>query len=223
MRQVITFTKDIVFKTKIATITSISLEHTEKINDGEIEGEFIIIGDYKIHSDTTEKEIFKYKLPFTALLPDNIITDSLQLDIANFTYEVHDEDVMKINIDYIITCEEQPERNIEDEHIEEQIDEILDLPPTENLNLNIPDEVNPINQPVNEEAPSPRLNSEKVQEETITEADDYITYHIHIVNEGETIESIIQKYETSMDTLKHYNNINSCKIGDKIIIPEKDE
>ena len=66
MKQVIPFYKEIVFKSNIANLTSISLEHTEKILDGEISGEFIVYGDYKEHNDTTEKESFKYKLPFTA-------------------------------------------------------------------------------------------------------------------------------------------------------------
>ena len=44
MKQVIPFVKEIVFKNNIASITSISLEHEEKIFDGEVSGDFIEIG-----------------------------------------------------------------------------------------------------------------------------------------------------------------------------------
>ena len=80
MRQIIPFVKDVVFKTNIASITSISLECEEHVSEGEINGNFIVFGDYKIHNDTTEKELFKYKLPFTAIIPDNVILDTVSLD-----------------------------------------------------------------------------------------------------------------------------------------------
>jgi len=218
MRQVISFNKDIVFKTKIATITSIALEHVEKFSDKEVNGEFIISGDYKIHADTTEKEIFKYKLPFTTLLPDNMDANSLQVDIENFTYEVHDEDVMKICIDYVIMGDIKEEK--EDKKIDEQLDQILDR--EEDMQQEI--DITKPKQEIKEREEKQTETKEEVKEgEIITEADEYITYHIHIVGEEETLESIIKKYDTTMDTLKHYNNITSCKVGDKIIIPEKDE
>ena len=93
MKQVIPFYKEIVFKNNIANIVSVSLEHNEKIMDGEVVGEFIIFGEYKIHNDTTEKESFKYKLPFTALIPDDVDTSTITVDIADFKYEQIDVDV----------------------------------------------------------------------------------------------------------------------------------
>ena len=115
MKQIIPFSKDIVFKTNIASITSISLEHEEKISDGEVSGDFIVFGDYKIHNDTTEKELFKYKLPFTALIPDNVVTETISIDVKNFTYDTVEDDVLRVNIDFVIEGEEQEEeKRIED-------------------------------------------------------------------------------------------------------------
>ena len=47
LRNIIPYEKDIEFDTKIAEITSISLEHEETTNGNEITGEFIISGDYE--------------------------------------------------------------------------------------------------------------------------------------------------------------------------------
>ena len=47
----------------------------------------------------------------------------------------------------------------------------------------------------------------------------FITYKVCIIREGDSIESIIDKYNTSLESLKKYNVINELNIGDKIIIP----
>ena len=49
MKMSIPYEKEIVFNTKIAEITSISLEYEANVLDDDIEGEFIVSGDYKIH------------------------------------------------------------------------------------------------------------------------------------------------------------------------------
>ena len=49
----------------------------------------------------------------------------------------------------------------------------------------------------------------------------YVSYNIYIVREGDTVDSIIEKYSTSEEELKKYNNLSNLKIGDKIIIPSK--
>jgi len=127
MKQVIPFSKDIVFKTNIASITSISLEHEEKISDGEISGDFIVFGDYKIHNDTTERELFRFKLPFTTLIPDNVIPSTISIDVENFTYEIIEEDVLKVNINFSIEGDEEDlekrmEEDLKDAEEQEKIE-----------------------------------------------------------------------------------------------------
>ena len=126
MKQVIPFYKEIVFKNKIANLTSISLEHNEKVVDGEVSGEFIVYGDYKVHNDTTEKEEFKYKLPFTALLPDDIDLSTVKVDITDFKYDQIDEDVLRIDIDFSIEgdtleCLDEREEVLEEDTINGEI------------------------------------------------------------------------------------------------------
>lgn len=202
MKELIPFIKEIDFNEKISTITSISLEHQEEIKEGEIEGEFIVFGDYKKHIDTTEKEIFKYRLPFTAIIPENINKDTVKIDIEDFTYDIVDESIMKVNIDYLITGEEKIiEKPSEEENDEDRIPKIIEEYIVENNSIEEP--------------------TEEIVKESKSDNTEYITYYIHIVNEGETIEDIIKKYDTNIDNLKIYNDITNINIGDKIIIPER--
>lgn len=372
MKQIIPFSKDIVFKTNIASITSISLEHEEKIMNGEITGDFTVFGDYKIHNDTTERELFKYKLPFTALIPDNIIPSSVFIDVENFTYETIESDVLKVNIDFSIEGEESKEEqrldtpqepaeivssndstqeesrkpdtkepeitnelnffldnkilsnlvdieekrekenreyienkdtpqvapielleeskeetyavektNIEEipkEEIEKEEEKIIiptspeilneeprfkeelkkseespvemreieepqmqesDVTPTKKVRETpetpaeiheVPTAKTPEKSEVNHENQS-NLDNQRKQEnkdseelnKMVTEHEvnnEYVTYHIHIVSETETLDTIIKNYNCSLDTLNIYNDVTSLKAGDKLIIPE---
>ena len=232
MKQIIPFSKEIVFKTNIASITSISLEHEEKVSDGEINGDFIIFGDYKIHNDTTEKELFRYRLPFTAIIPDNVIRDSVVVDIDDFRYEQIDEDVLKVNISFSLEGEERPleEKAIEEERkYEEEVNTFLEQ--IDNKGDVKDDDSNELED--NIEETSEELEEREVidnvkQEEKIKEDknidnglhDEYITYHIHIVKEDETLDTIIRNYNVNLDYIKEYNDITNVQIGDKIIIPE---
>lgn len=214
MRHIIPFSKEIVFKTNIATITSISLEHEEKIFDGEVNGDFIIFGDYKVHSDTTEKELFKYRLPFTTLIPDNIIKDSVKIEIVDFNYEIIDKDVLKVDISFSLegNLKEEVEMVEEDRKYEKELDQFLD-----NI-IEKEEDIKEVRED-KEEVIEPQEIEVKKEDK-----DEYITYHIHIVKEEETIEVIMKTYGVSLDFLKEYNDISNIKVGDKIIIPQvKDE
>ena len=60
MKQTIPFVKDISFNSKIAEITSISLEHNLKMeNDDSVVGTFIVSGKYKVNQISINEEEFK--------------------------------------------------------------------------------------------------------------------------------------------------------------------
>ena len=46
----------------------------------------------------------------------------------------------------------------------------------------------------------------------------YMTYKVYIVREGDSVESILDKYSISLETLNKYNVINELNVGDKLII-----
>lgn len=47
----------------------------------------------------------------------------------------------------------------------------------------------------------------------------FSTYHVYIIRESDTIESIIDKYKTTRDELQNYNDLSDIKVGSKLIIP----
>ena len=74
MRQIIPFKKELLFKTKVSEITSISLEHTLYLKESNlISGEFHISGDYKMTSASINREKFYFTLPFEINLDDNYV------------------------------------------------------------------------------------------------------------------------------------------------------
>ena len=232
MKEIIPYTKEIVFNTKVASINSISLEHEEKVFDGEVAGDFIIFGDYKAHNDTTETENFKYRLPFTTILPDNILKDSIKVDIENFTYELSEEDVLKVKIDFCVMGDEIEEERFKDLPDPSSIDEDRALFEEPLFNEDLDKEIDEFLATKEEDKKIDSLEQEEVTKEEINEkdlsieeehietVDEYVTYHIHIVKESETIESIIKLYDTNLETIKLYNEIDKLKTGDKLVIPE---
>ena len=108
MRQIIPFKKELLFKTKISEITSISLEHTLRlVEDNFVSGEFHISGDYKMTEASINREKFYFTLPFEINLDDDYISDSVSIDIDNFYYEVVNDDSLQVNIDVFVDGEKK--------------------------------------------------------------------------------------------------------------------
>ena len=47
----------------------------------------------------------------------------------------------------------------------------------------------------------------------------FSTYYVYMVRETDTIESIIDKYQTTKEELQNYNDLTNVKVGSKLIIP----
>ena len=99
MKQIIPFNKEIVFKTMISKVTSISLEHTLSLQDeSTISGDFIVSGSYKMTEASQIDEDFCYKVPVEIEIDNKYDTSNLDLEIDDFTYEVIDEEKLLLNI-----------------------------------------------------------------------------------------------------------------------------
>ncbi len=238
MKQTIPFSKDIIFQTKIADITSISLEHEYNITDEGIKGDFIVSGTYKTHEVSINKESFLYRLPFFVELTDDIDKDSVNFEIEDFTYELVSDDDLKVNIEFNVEGNVLEKEEIQTPEVEE-INEII-MPTATEERLETKDEIVEEKTEVGEEIIEDKIeddvSSEDLKKEEKSRLDEetkqnimatvsnseetYITYHVHIIRENDTIESICQNYKISMEQIKQYNNIDSITIGDKIIIPE---
>ena len=240
---VIPYTKELTFDSKIAEITTISLEHELNVKPGELNGNFIVSGEYKAHELSVNKEKFKYDLPFFIELGENVDKDTIEFSIEDFNYNVIDDNILKVNIEFRVKGEEKvlkeeetdkifndvPDANVVDTQIElrEENTKASDDDEEEQKQEEIVNENEKESESekenIDNDLTEERLDN--ITEKTILEniastEDEYITYHIHIVKENETIESIANNYKTTANTLGEYNDIKDLKIGDKLIIPQ---
>ena len=259
MKMNIPYEKEIVFNTKIADITSISLEYEANIFDEDIEGEFIVSGDYKIHELSVNKEPFKYRIPFSVSLTDDIIRDSIKYDINNFTYEVIDEDTLKVNIEFGVDYEVVKEKIAKEENKElvkeaitfanedEETNDTKEREDKAAIELNnLLDDIELNNEISNNkikdntsikdneiadnnvevkvknttENTTDNANKEVVLNNVSNALNTYVTYHIHILSDGEDINTIINKYKVNKELIDEYNSNLEWVMGEKVIIPE---
>lgn len=215
MNCIIPFTKDVKFKSNIAEILSVSLEHDYTANETEVLGNFTISGEYKTHEVSVNKEHFEYVLPFSVNMTNKIDTNSVNFEVQDFTYEVIDNDTLRVNIEYSINADELKE----EEPLFKQVEE----PTLDNLLDEIDREVEEPKEEINEE----RDISDEAKDTILNNINDnddvYVTYHIHEMKETDTVESICLKYNTSDSILGEYNDLSTLTLGDKIIIPEINE
>lgn len=228
MNCIIPFTKDINFKTNIAKILSVSLEHEYTANPMEVLGNFTISGEYKVHEVSINKESFEYVLPFSVNLTKEIDINSVDFDIVNFTYEVVNDDTLRVNIEYSINAVELPEEKEEvtidelldeiDEDVRAEIEDVKEDVKEEKEEIQEKEEVlETENRDITDEAKETILNSINKDDNT------YVTYHVHIMSETDTIESICLKYNVTESILKEYNDLTTIGVKDKVIIPENYE
>ena len=275
MKKIIPFSKEIIFKTNLAEITSISLEHTLNTQDKDIDGSFIISGDYKISDTSINTESFSYDLPFHITMDDKYVLDNIILDIDDFYYEIVNNNILSIHIDVLIDKLEEIliEDLVKNDEVEKEIeyidsieesldsdrkeieeetsnDEIL-IERKEDLNQMESDKFEEFLESLNEESlDNEKKDDEKIEENNIVTtlkeeveeskeeikekrciedeglfsnlnvySETYKSYKIYIVRDGDSVESILEKYSISKDKLQEYNDLKELKIGDKIIIP----
>ena len=218
MKNIIPYEKDIEFDTKIAEITSISLEHEETTNGNEITGEFIISGDYKAHQISVNKEDFMYKIPFTIELSDNIDRNSVNIDINDFTYDIKDNKILSLKIELAFDYNEIKEVKDAEVVEETQVDEIEDNTSEEQREEELDREIEEM---ITKNDDDLETNTKIIN--SMTSENTYVTYHVYVVNGDDTIESICQKFNVSKEALHEYNEFESINVGDKLLIPLEDE
>ena len=206
MNITIPFAKDIKFNSNIAEVSSISLEHDYTVNEHELLGNFVVTGEYKTHEVSVNKEAFEYVLPFQVeLTNERIDRDSIDFSIEDFTYEIIDNDILRVNIEYKVNALE----------LAEDREEIV-IEPEELI-------LEPQEQEIEEEEREVIEDKKDVVMNSIIEDNNYVTYNIHILKENENIDMVCNMYKAPKELVEEYNDINNIKTGDKIIIPQIDE
>ena len=199
MKKIVPYKKELEFKTEVAEIASISLEHTlQKVGDNYISGNFMLNGEYKIVDISVNTEKFDFELPFEISIDKKYDTSNLTIDIDDFYYELKGNK-MAVNIDVLLDNLDEKEevRTV----IEPEIKKEVKVEEKKEVPLETKDEVrdNFLN----------NLN--------VTEA--YRTYKVYIIREGDTLNSILERFQVTKEDLEAYNDISNITVGLKIIIP----
>lgn len=290
MHEIVSFTKDIEFKNMINKITSISLEHTlSSDDDSTIKGDFIVSGSYKMTAASQIENDFSYKIPVDIEVLDKYDLTNLVIDIDDFTYEVVDEDVLRVHIDLLLDKLELKENNEEEASDDDLLDDDLFLEVEDEVPLEVTrkeeetedreerkeeeekeemreekeeikeefqedittdreeKEVEDVAQKIGNDFREEQEKLEQVQEEVTLECDEspkaveyvleensetpslfssfdnsnetYSTYSVYILREGDSLDSVINKYKTTKEKLEEYNDLSDLKVGMKIVVP----
>lgn len=231
--------RDFLFKDSIFEITSISVEHDEDINGSNLEGDFIISGDYRLHEISINKEDFSFKLPFTHEIRSNINLDTVNLEITDFTYELNNNDELHVHIEYIVSGEQSliefaDEKDL-DEFLNKTDAEVVDLTEDEprfkeiskEEALDIPaedskkEETEEPKEEIKEDKPSEISTNNIIG--SINADETYVKYHVHTVMQNDTLEGILDKYKITLTDLKKYNTFEALEVNMKLVIPENEE
>lgn len=226
MKQIVPFKKDLLFKTKVSEITSISLEREiDTSEEGVITGVFHITGDYKMNEGSINRDDFSFDLPFDISLDPRYDMSSVKADIEDFYYDIINNDTLKVNIDLFIEAEYLEEEPVmEEKVVEEPVREEVTQKVREEREEEKMDTID-----IKKDDVKDVVDDEVREEDNITASDlfsnlddteTYTTYYVYIVKEEDTIDKILVKYGISKDELESYNDITNIKPGDKVIIPK---
>lgn len=214
MNKTVSFEKKIEFPSMIGKVSAIALEkYLDFMDESNVEGYFLLSGKYKISEASRLEEDFSYKIPVEITLLEKIVDGSGKIEISNFTYEVENENTMVCHIELNIEGEEKLEEEYEEER-ECDGDDILE----KEIEIPILEK---------EEEKSEEKEEISVDENSflnpVEEEETYGTFLVYIVRESETLNSILEKYSTSLEEFEKYNDIKDITIGSKLIIPLANE
>ena len=248
MRQIVNVEKEIVFKTMLGEVTSISLEDDLSfVNDSEVEGNLIISGTYKMTEASTLEEEFNYKVPVEIMLTTNLEEDKRNVVINNFTYEIVNEEALLIRVELLIEGLEKIEVNdtneeeievLDDNTLEEvRGDREVNDDTNEVLSTNLEDDdslpsmegakevedvievVKNVDNIDDEEDNKSKEVMNSIFESFANTEETYATYSVYILRENETLDEVITKYKTTREELSEYNDLDNLRVGSKLIIP----
>lgn len=207
MKKKITFDKKIEFSTMIGEITAISLEEDLKfIDNANIEGDLQLTGKYKMTEASRLEQDFNYEIPIEIALNENLNLNNSSIEITDFNYEIEENNLIchiELEIDGLELIEsEQIDENMRECDGETVVEEKIEMPAVEEES---------------EEDNERNINS--LFSNLDDDSDTYGTLLVYIVRQNETINSIIEKYNTSLEELEKYNDLNEISIGTKLIIP----
>ena len=234
MKKKVTFDKSMEFPSMIGQISAISLDSALRfVDETNIEGDLIVSGKYKLTEASQLEEDFYYKIPIEITLTENLDIDHSSIEISDFTYETQ-ENMLICHIELFINGIEIIEEKIVEEEREcdgeEKMENEIEIPHKNIEEEKIRDEVfeekKNIQEGIKEELEKDSSEEKEELEKDNSlffnfkdDDDQYGTFIVYIVRQNETINSIIEKYHTTLEEIEQYNDIKDIQNGTKLIIP----
>ena len=248
MKQIISFEKEIAFKTMIGEVTSISLEHTLSFQGpSTISGDMIVSGTYKMTEASTLEEDFQYAIPVDIMLTKELEEDNRSITIHNFTYDIRNEDTLHLYIDVLVKGREVIELEEDEEEVmepvreeqpkidEEQVEDTTNDNKELLTDIEVEESQKVIDNIINTDKKEEPVIKNDTQEEVKTTTDTkvmnsifsafanteetYTTYSVYLLRENDSIENFIENYGVTREELSYYNDLDNLNVGSKIIIP----
>lgn len=148
-----------------------------------------------------------------------------------------EEDLKEEDKELVRNDEEEPEEDVsrhDDLFLDTSKEEKLEIPinidsihsSNNNPNLNISNTVT--NPNTEDNTNNVDMNNDNSDIPSIFSAfkdtdETFSTYCIYIIREGDSLDTVINKYKTTRDILAEYNDLSDIRIGTKIIIPSTNE
>ena len=220
MKKKINIEKRVDFPTMIGEITAIALDHDLKFIDNlNVNGDLILSGKYKMTEASRLEEDFLYKFPIEIALTEKVDLNTTKIEISDFYYEIENDDIMKCHVDLDIEglevvdfCDDL----FEDRECDGDKNKEVEIPKKEVIEL-------PVEEERHDEEEIEELIEDKKDDINIMNFDDdnetYGTFVVYIVRQNETVNSILEKYNTTIEELEKYNDLKNINIGTKLIIP----
>ena len=216
MKKKVTFDKSIEFPTMIGEVTEISLNQELKfVDESSVEGHLLLCGKYKMTEASRLEEDFNYEIPTEIALTEKLDLNTTNIEISDFYYEIENENTLICHIELLVEgLELLDEDNVV---LERECDGDKDAEKDEKKEVEIP-----IIEEKEEKEEFVKDNSETINSlfsNLDDENDKYGTFIVYMVRQNETINSIIEKYHTTVEELEKYNDLKEINIGTKLIIP----
>lgn len=184
---------------------------------------------YDLEEATVDIDDFKYSIvnDDTLEVKIDVLLDKMELIRSEDAIST-DEEVIKTHLDkdYLkLKSEIKTEEQLEE--IKEEQEVVLNRNEKEEstiMTTEVSNEmIDEIPVPVETDEEKNIVKVESLFNKFSDEEDSYATYKVYIVRENDSLESIVEKYNVSIDELREYNNIDDLKLNDKLIIPSRSE
>ena len=210
MKKKVSFEKKVHFPTMIGEISAISLEHNlHFVDESNMDGFLILTGKYKQTEASRLEEEFSYQIPTEISLTEKLDVHTVTIEISDFSYEIQEDSIVchiELTIEGLEIITDDENRECDGDPSTPIVEE---LPVLEKKEMELLEESN------NDDNDSDSFSLFDIQDDSET----YGTFVVYIVRQNESIQSIIEKYHTSLEEVEKYNDIHNVNIGSKLIIP----